>query len=110
MQATKVEGQNEEQFDTIKVSSLEFNEYIDVNKVKLSLSIKLVKEDNNIIQGSYLMVDMLGRFFDSAQMKHNYSDPILKIGVEKALKYISINEDKFNLREGNYSFIKKIAS
>ncbi len=39
-------------------------------------------------------------------MKHNYSDPILKIGVEKALKFISINEDKFNLREGNYSFIK----
>ena len=56
------------------------------------------------------MVDMLGRFFDSTQMKHNYSDSILKIGVEKALKHISIDEDKFNLREGNYSFIKKIAS
>lgn len=110
LQATKVEGQNEEQFDTIKVSSLEFTEYIEINKVKLSLSIKLVKEEDKIIQGSYLMVDMLGRFFDSTQMKHNYSDSIFKIGVEKALKHISIDEDKFKLREGNYSFIKKIAS
>ena len=70
----------------------------------------MIIEEDNIIRGSYLMIDMLGRFFDSTQMKHNYSDSILKVGVENALQNIYVDIDKFNQREGDYSLVNKIAS
>jgi len=110
LQATKVEGQNDALYESIKISSPEFNIYISNNQYELKESIKMIIEDDNIIRGSYLMIDMLGRFFDSTQMKHNYSDSILKVGVENALENIYVDVDKFNQREGDYSLVNKIAS
>jgi radical S-adenosyl methionine domain-containing protein 2 len=110
LQATRVEGQNDMQFDSMKVSPIEFDKYIRTNRTKLSESIKMIEEPETIIQGSYLMIDMLGRFFDSSQKKHNYSLSILKVGVVEALSSVQVDEHKFNKREGNYSLINKLAS
>lgn len=105
MQVTRVEGQNDAQFDTVKISSQQFEEYCARNKQNLSEQIKLVVEPEEIIQGSYLMIDPLGRFFDSSNKKHNYSDKILEVGIEKALQQVNIDTSKFEKRQGNYTVL-----
>ena len=39
-------------------------------------------ESNELMRGSYVMVDPAGRFFDNVEGGHTYSRPILEVGVE----------------------------
>lgn len=103
LQVTRVEGQNDRQFDELKISDEEFENFCQSNEQKLLPDIKFVKEPANILQGSYLMIDMLGRFYDSSKGCHSYSKPILEVGVEQAMKEINVDIEKFTQREGNYS-------
>ena len=58
-----------------------------------------VFEDNDCMKNSYLMIDPYGRFFFSGEVgEYGYSDPILEVGIEKALKQIDFSEEKFNAR------------
>lgn len=56
-------------------------------------------EDNDEMEESYLMIDPLGRFFqntpNSSGRGYVYSDPILAVGVEPALKSINFSIDKY---------------
>ena len=54
--------------------------------------------------GSYVMVDPAGRFFDNVAGIHTYSHPILNVGVEEALKDVSVDTDKFLSRSGIYAW------
>ncbi len=103
LQATRVEGQNDEQYDSIKVSQEEFEAFCHNNQQYLLPDIKVVIESSDLIQGSYIMIDPLGRFYDDSTGKHQYSDKILEEGLEKALSQIQTDETKFLKREGNYS-------
>jgi radical S-adenosyl methionine domain-containing protein 2 len=103
LQATKVEGQNDLQFDDVKISLNEFQNYCDRNKENILPGIKIVEEDSNLIQGSYLMIDQLGRFYDGSNEKHNYSSRILSVGVESALEQVNVDKLKFQERDGNYT-------
>lgn len=107
LQATQVEGQNDSAFDKVRVSYLEFIEYCKKNKTRLFPEIKVIEESEDIIQGSYLMIDQLGRFYDSSGKKHNYSGRILTVGLENALQQVSPDTSKFENREGNYTTLKE---
>lgn len=102
LEATKVEGQNDQQYSEICAEKTDFENFCIRNQSGLLESIKFVPEPADIIQGSYLMVDLLGRFYDSSSGKHSYSSKILESGVEKALSEINVNIHKFHLREGDY--------
>lgn len=106
LQATKVEGQNDSNFNKVKITQDEFSTFCKRNKRNLLSEIKVIEENENIIQGSYLMIDQLGRFFDSNKNKHNYSGKILALGIETTLKEVSLNTTKFKDREGNYTTLK----
>ena len=43
------------------------------------------------------MVDPAGRFFDNAQGTHNYSKPILEVGVKEAIKTMEQEKKLFFL-------------
>lgn len=105
LQVTRVEGQNDDQFDLVKINPENFEAFCKRNKQEILPDIKVVEESEEIIQGSYLMIDQLGRFFDSNSKTHNYSQPIIKVGVHEALKQISVDTIKFEQREGNYTVI-----
>lgn len=107
LQVTRVEGQNEVEFDKIKITSETFQMYSTRNTINLLPEIKVVIESEDLIQGSYLMIDQLGRFYDSSNKKHNYSDLILKVGIEIALQQVSLSTEKFERREGNYTTLSK---
>ncbi|MCS7029092.1 MAG: viperin family antiviral radical SAM protein [Bacteroidia bacterium] len=102
LQATKIEGQNDENYSKIAVTNQEFEEFCQRNKKYLRADIDLITEPSEIIQGSYLMIDFVGRFYDSSCGKHRYSDKILKVGVENAIEQVNVDADKFCLRGGDY--------
>jgi radical S-adenosyl methionine domain-containing protein 2 len=103
LQATQVEGQNNEQYDSIKVSQEEFEAFCHNNQQHLLPDIKVIIESSDLIQGSYIMIDPLGRFYDSSTGKYQYSDKILEVGLREALNQIQVDGTKFINREGNYS-------
>ena len=66
--------------------------------------ITVVPEDNDLMTGSYVMVDPAGRFFDNSAGTHTYSRPILEVGVEQALTDVSVDAGKFLSRSGMYAW------
>jgi radical S-adenosyl methionine domain-containing protein 2 len=101
-QTLRVEGQNDEQFNKIAISEDKFHEFIHLNQIK-EIPFAVI-EDNKAMTGTYLMVDPAGRFFDNTKGYHTYSEPILNVGIEKALSQITYNYDDFIGREGLYDW------
>ena len=102
LQATKIVGQNDKFFHKVAVKEEDFESFCNRNRQEISPNIEIVCEPTNNIIGSYCMVDHRGCFFDDTSGQHRYSDPILKIGVEKALQQTVYSFEKFIERKGNY--------
>lgn len=50
------------------------------------------------------MVDPAGRFFDNANGTHNYSRPILEVGINAAIEVVNYDLPKFLARGGQYNW------
>ena len=110
LQAMSVKGQNSEHFGEFEITTNDFQDFISRHYL-LSKFIDLIPEEEELIRGSYVMIGPDGRFFDSTGGFHQYSQPILEVGIEKALKQVFIDSEKFLKRGGLYDFggTKKIA-
>jgi radical S-adenosyl methionine domain-containing protein 2 len=89
-------------------SDSEFNNFIKINDKLLSHghdSFEIVVEENEDVTGSYIMISPDGRFFNNVEGKHNYSESILKTGIENALKQTPLRRDVFFARKGNYKIL-----
>lgn len=106
LQAIIVEGQNSEHIGQFEVTKDEFDTYISRHQ-KLSNCIDLIPEEEELIRGSYIMISPDGKFFDSTRGKHQYSKPILEVGIKEALAQISVSYTKFIERGGLYKFETK---
>lgn len=104
LQVLPVTGQNDVLVDDFVVSDEEFTRYVAQNRHVESLGIAVVPESNDLMTGSYLMVDPAGRFFDNVAGTHVYSHPINEVGVDAALREILVDTDKFRLRGGLYDW------
>ena len=103
LQVLSVDGQNDQTVDDYTVSRDEFERYVEANRWVEGHGIIVVPEDNAMMTGSYVMVDPAGRFFDNVAGTHTYSEPILDVGVDEALRAISTDSIKFLARGGWYS-------
>ena len=101
-QALQVAGQNDEKFKDYSITQAEFDLFVDRHCHVGLHGITVVPENNKAMTGSYLMIDPLGRFFDNTKGKHSYSDPILDVGVEQALRQIQVYPERFVERGGLY--------
>ena len=101
-QALLIQGQNDERIGELAVSDGQFDEYVKRNHTVEAHGIKVVPENNKLMTGSYIMVDPLGRFFDNTKGEHTYSEPILEIGVNQALRGVEIYPERFVERDGRY--------
>ena len=104
LQVLPVKGQNDYSINQYLVSDDEFDRYVQVNRVVESYGTRVVPENNNLMTGSYVMVDPAGRFFDNVAGSHTYSKPILEVGVETALREVTIDPEKFLSRDGLYDW------
>lgn len=104
LQVLPVKGQNDPQIDDFIITTEQFEAYVRRNRTVESDGITVVPESNEAMTESYVMIDPAGRFFDNVQGFYRYSDPILKVDVEEALKQISIDPERFRQREGEYDW------
>ena len=102
MQALVVMGQNDRNAGLFEVTGGQFDAYVERNRSVEG--IKVVPESNDLMTGSYVMVDPIGCFFDNANGSHTYSRPILKVGVSSALQDVKTDPERFGMRGGNYEW------
>jgi radical S-adenosyl methionine domain-containing protein 2 len=106
MQVMSVQGQNDDHFEDLVVNLEAFNGFVERNRKGLeNLPIQIAVEPENLMRGSYAMIDPKGRFFDSTAGCQTYSDPILDVGIERAWHQVSFSEEKFADRGGDYDFL-----
>lgn len=99
-------GQNDQYIDDFKITDEQFQYFLD-NHSNLHDLTKIVPENNSQMKGSYAMVDPAGRFYDNVNGTHNYSRPILEIGVRQAITEVNYDFEKFILRDGLYDWKTK---
>jgi len=104
MQVLKIRGQNDFLIDNLLIDSKKFRNYLTLNSIVEKSGIEIIPENNDYMTGSYLMLDPAGRFFDNVNGEHNYSKPILEVGIEKAFSEIRISSKKFKERGGIYNW------
>ena len=100
MQALPVRGQNDHNAGLFEVTGEQFAAYVERNRDVNGVVV--VPESNDLMTGSYVMVDPMGRFFDNTRGVHTYSRPILLLGVTEALSDVSIDPERFERRGGRY--------
>ncbi len=99
-QALRVEGQNDTQFDEVKVTTKEYNNFIKRHALQSSL----VPESNKAMTGSYLLVDPQGRLFENSAGKHTYSDSLIDNSFAHCAEQINLDRDMFLKRGGIYKW------
>ena len=104
LQVLPVKGQNDGLVDNLVITQEEFARYVARNRYVESMGIMVVPESNDLMTGSYVMVDPAGRLFDNVAGTHVYSRPINQVGVDAALREVSVDPDKFRLRDGLYDW------
>jgi radical S-adenosyl methionine domain-containing protein 2 len=104
-QVLRVEGQNDKKFDNLGISDEQFAEFVSRHNWLKDEGIELVPETNDLMTGSYAMIDPIGRFYSNVGGHHTYSDPILKVGVEEAFKQVEFRQSKFVERGGTYQWV-----
>lgn len=102
LQALPVEGQNDARIAEMAVTAGEFQQYLERNRTVEDSGIVVVPESNELMTGSYVMVDPRGRFFDDTKGRHTYSRPILEVGVAEALDDVVVDVGRFSERGGIY--------
>ena len=102
-QALAVEGQNDRNIANMAVTPDEFCAYVERNR-DVGDEVEVVPESNELMTGSYIMVDPAGRFFDNTKRRYTYSKPILEAGVSAALEDIDVYPERFSERQGLYDW------
>lgn len=97
LQVLRIEGQNDQVWDSLKVSPQQFKAFTEKHA-----DLGAVAEDNEAMTESYVMVDPLGRFFQNTGGEHHYSSPILGAGVIDALADVGWDHEKYIARGGRY--------
>lgn len=101
LQALKVDKQNSKFQDQFAISQNEFEIFLNNHKETLE-SVDNAVEPVNLIKDSYLMISPEGKLYDNSEKHYEYSEPILKVGLAKALKQIRFDSSKFIERGGVY--------
>ena len=102
MRALPVDGQNDHNLEPFEITDAQFNAYVKRNVPVEGVTIVL--EDNDLMTGSYIMIDPKGRFFDNTKGRYAYSQPILQVGIRDALKEVTVDNTKFAKRGGYYDW------
>ena len=103
LQVLPIKNQNDKNIDSLKITTKKFDFFLKKHKNILSM----VSENNNEMKGSYVMIDPAGRFFENSKGFHQYSEPILSIGIKNAFNKMNYDYQKFIDRDGQYNWIMK---
>ncbi|MCC7072537.1 MAG: radical SAM protein [Deltaproteobacteria bacterium] len=102
-QVLEIEGENHDTVKPLLITSEQFASFVERHA---RFGDVLVPETNDAILESYAMIDPLGCFFSDSGQKHTYSDPILEVGVERALAQVVYRREKTAARGGFYDWAR----
>lgn len=103
-QVLPVEGQNDGDVDSLLIESEDFNNWVSRHEHVAKKGIQFVPESNDLMRGSYAMLDALGRFYSNESGGHVYGPSLLEVGVSKAWEENVFIEQRFNERGGIYEW------
>ena len=95
-QVLPVVGQNDLKVGKFKITDNEFDRYVRRSRRAEKHGVRVVPENNDQMTGSYVMVDPAG--------SHTYSRHIIEVGVDEALREVSVDAAKFLSRDGLYEW------
>mgnify|MGYP002347204093 CR=1 FL=1 len=105
LQVTQVKNQNDNDFTELEITEEQFKTFIERHSnQKINDKIKIIPEQVEDIRGSYVMIDPIGRFFDSMNGEYHFSNPIPENGLSHAFQQVIFDLEKFQRRGGNYAF------
>lgn len=103
LQVTPVAGQNDQFIKLLQIDRSTFDKFVARHSVVETLGVRTVAEPVETIRGSYAMISPDGRFFDSSEGRHQYSNRILDVGLSSAFSEVSFDAAKYDGRDGNYN-------
>jgi len=103
-QVLPIDGQNDGRVENLLISEDEFSEWVERHKGVSNEGINFIPETNELMTGSYVMIDSLGRFYSNIEGGHKYTRSILEIGIKEAWRENQFNEHHFIEREGIYDW------
>lgn len=103
-QVLPVEGQNDGDVDALLIENSEFGSWVARHEHIENHGIQFVPESNDLMRGSYAMLDALGRFYSNESGGHVYGPSLLEVGVQKAWEQNVFIEQRFNERGGVYDW------
>ena len=99
-----VKGQNDAEIGNLRLAEKEFEKWIKRHSWVAKEGIPLVPESNELMRGSYAMLDPLGRFYNNEDGGHTYTESILENSVESEWKKNVFNRARFLKRGGLYDW------
>ncbi len=104
LQVLPVEGQNDESYARVAVSSAEFLQFVDRHRGVARGGVVIVPEGHDALTGSYAMVDPGGFAFDNLEGRYRYSSaPVHRIGWQRAFGELCLDVGRFRARGGDYA-------
>lgn len=97
IEVMSIQGQNDRKFNKFAVTDLQYDYFISRHR-------DMISENNDLMKGSYVMVDPAGRFFDNSNGFHSYSNSIVVVGIENAFQEMNYDYTKFVKRKGIYNW------
>ena len=103
MRVLEIANENDRAMPFLSIGEGEFEEFVKRNSA-VPPGTQQIAEDNDDMIGSYVMIDPGGRFIDNSANAYRVSAPILTVGVEAALRGISLSREVFERRGGSYDW------
>ena len=97
----RIVGENDHVYDGLSISDKQFYNFIDRHRFLNDKGI-LIKEDNEDMNNSYIMITPDGKFYQNSNNQYIYSESILDIGFKNAIKQTGFNYETYEKRGGNY--------
>jgi radical S-adenosyl methionine domain-containing protein 2 len=98
----KIEGENDKGFEDKAVSDVDFEAFVARHAHLETRGVVVAAEDNDAMTLSYVMVTPDGRFYQNTAGRYTYSEPVLAVGVDEALRQTGFDYEKFVDRGGAY--------
>ena len=105
----RIEKENEGRVDSLLITGLEFNQYVERHRHKLNglEGVDIVAEDNEDMLGTYAMIDPLGKVYTNATGRYFYSSKsAIEMGFEATWNEVEqgFSVSRFEERGGDWDF------
>ena len=103
-QVLPVAGQNDGSVEDLLISADQFKAFVARHAGLAGDGLAPIVEDNDAMTASYVMIDPLGRLYDNIAGRYTYSEPILEVGVARALRQVRFSLARLVARGGKYAW------